>query len=304
MVKDLPEDYYYLSIPRELTGVAGTLFFISGEDQRGYGGNLWKSDGTEAGTVRLRTFTSGGYGARRNLTGVGGTLFFTAAESHGDELWKSDGTEAGTIEVRDINPNDFCSSSPSSLTDVGDTLFFTADDGIHGRELWKSDGTRSGTVRVKDIDPDDEGYDSGPSSLTDVGGRLFFSADDGAHGRELWKSDGTWTGTVLVKDINKGGGFTVPWWGTADTSTGTLKVRVEVSGPGRLVVGPVDGSELKWSVQDVARAGTTTVTLRPTWAGLAILKKVGWLRVKARFTFTPCGGTGTSVIRGYTLRLR
>ena len=49
-------------------------------------------------------------------------------------------------------------SGPSSLTGVGGTLFFTADDGIHGRELWKSDGTRAGTVLVKDIHPGD--YDS------------------------------------------------------------------------------------------------------------------------------------------------
>ncbi|MFM7791745.1 MAG: Calx-beta domain-containing protein, partial [Microcystis panniformis] len=33
------------------------------------------------------------------------------------------------------------SSSPINLTVVGNTLFFTADDGVNGRELWKSDGT-------------------------------------------------------------------------------------------------------------------------------------------------------------------
>ena len=46
------------------------------------------------------------------------------------------------------------------------------------------------------------------------------------------------------------------------------------------------------------------MTLRPTRAGMRTLKRVGRLRVKARFTFTPCGGTGTSVVRPYTLRLR
>ena len=37
---------------------------------------------------------------------------------------------------------------------------------------------------------------------------------------------------------------------------------------------------------------------------MRILRRDGQLRVKARFTFTPCGGTGSSVIRQYTLRLK
>ena len=114
-------------------------------------------------------------------------------------------------------------------------MFFTAGDGAHGPELWKSDGTEAGTVLVKDIHPGAGGYSS-PSSLTGVGGTLFFAADDGTHGSELWKSDGTEAGTVLVKDINAGGAFTVASKGTADTSTGTMRVRVAVAGAGRLVV--------------------------------------------------------------------
>ena len=88
---------------------------------------------------------------------VGGTLFFTANDGiHGYELWKSNGTNAGTVLVKDIQPDarggdDY---GPGSLTGVGGTLFFTADDGIHGSELWKSDGTKAGTVLVKDIVPD------------------------------------------------------------------------------------------------------------------------------------------------------
>jgi hypothetical protein len=54
----------------------------------------------------------------------------------------------------------------------------------------------------------------------------------------------------------------------------------------------------------VSSAGTTTIRLRPTKAGVRILKHVGTLRVKARFTFTPCGGTGSSVVHKYTLRMR
>jgi ELWxxDGT repeat protein len=212
----------------------------------------------------------------------------------------SDGTTAGTVLVKDIRPGAY-DGYPYHLAGVGGTLFFTARDGIHGRELWTSDGTRAGTVLVRDIHPGAREGD--PTHLTGVGGTLFFTADDGTQGRELWKSDGTEAGTVLVKDINAGGGFDVSR-GTPNTNTGTISVRVDVAGAGRLAVGPVAGSLIKRVVRDVDSAGSTKVTLRPTKAGMRILKRDGRLPVKARFTFTPCGGAGSSVIHRYTLRLR
>ena len=142
--------------------------------------------------------------------------------------------QVGTVLVKDIHADAYA-SGPSYLTGVGETLFFTARDGTHGSELWKSDGTRAGTVLVKDIRPGARcGY--GPDSLTGVGGTLFFAADDGTRGSELWKSNGTAAGTVLVKDINAGGAFRVASRGQADTSRGTLRLRVAVAGAGRLVV--------------------------------------------------------------------
>ena len=131
---------------------------------------------------------------------MGDTLFFTATTATG-EMWKSDGTRAGTVLVKDIDRGRL-RYGPDDLTAVGDTLFFTADDGIHGEELWKSDGTRAGTVLVKDIRPGDYASTASGLDLTAVGDTLFFTADDGTHGSELWKSDGTRAGTVLVKDIN------------------------------------------------------------------------------------------------------
>jgi ELWxxDGT repeat protein len=310
LVKDIhPGDYP--SDARELTpvgtGVNQTLFFTARDGV--HGRELWKSDGTEAGTALVRDIHTGvgsSYDAPSFLTDVGGTLFFSANDGNvGQELWKSDGTEAGTVLVKDVQPGAGGSyyDGPAFLTTVGPTLFFTEDDVVHGRELWKSDGTEAGTVLVKDIHPGAGSPYDESTAPTAVGDTLYFAADDGVRGQELWRSDGTEAGTVLVQDVNRGGAFRVVS-GKADTRKGTVTVRVLVAGGGTLVARPAAGSELRKSVRVVAESTATTITLRPTRAGMRILKRDGSLRVRARFTFTPCGGTGSSVVRPFTLKLR
>jgi ELWxxDGT repeat protein len=206
--------YYYGPPPvAELTNVNGTLFFVAND--QAYGDELWKSDGTAAGTALVLDifpgFNAGSYSenssAPNQLTSVNGTLFFVANDGvHGRELWKSNGTAAGTMMVKDIGPG-YSNTGPSGLTNVNGTLFFTADDGTHGPELWKSDGTAAGTVLVADINPGSAGSNPGGTSggtLTNVNGTLYFQADDGVHGIELWKSNGSAAGTILVKDIGPG----------------------------------------------------------------------------------------------------
>src|SRR5262245_56435491 len=223
-----------------LLGVNGTLFFAADDGVTGV--ELWKSDGTEAGTLPVKDISPGGgspFDPAEGLSqvGVNGTLFFAADDGvTGRELWKSDGTQAGTLRVKDIA--DPYSSSPSSFVDVNGTLFFAAADGVRGRELWKSDGTEAGTVRVKDI--------TNPGLLTDVGGRLDFQAsDNGFADYELWKSDGTEAGTLRVKDIVPGSQGSNPHW------------LVDVNGT--LFFGAFDG--VRWGLwkSDGTEAGTLRV---------------------------------------------
>ncbi len=211
----------------------------------------------------------------------------------------------GTVLVKDINPDVTYDSDPSSLTDVGGALFFAADDGTRGSELWKSDGTEAGTVLVKDINP----HDNDPilrrtTCLTAVGARYFSppmtaSAVASCGSRTALRRARCWSRTSMPAAA-----FTVPEKGTANFSKGTMRVKVKVTAAGRLEVGPTQGARLRRSVTEVAHAGTVTVTLRPTKAGLRTLEKVGRLRVEARFTFAPCGGVGTSATRHYTLKMR
>jgi ELWxxDGT repeat protein len=189
------------SNPVNLTNVNGVVFFVAND---GVSGNeLWKTDGTSAGTVLVKDIRAGGAGSLpQNLVNVNGTLYFTAIDStRGRELWKSDGTAAGTVLVKDVRGGS-ASSTPKNLTVVGNTLFFSAIDSSRGYELWKSDGTDAGTVLVKDINPGTTS--SSPESLVNNNGTLLFTAIHPTSGRELWKSDGTAAGTVLVQDIYAG----------------------------------------------------------------------------------------------------
>jgi len=191
------------SSPMDNADFLGTTMYFDANDTI-HGMELWKSDGTAAGTVMVKDIVSGAAGSNiGGMKGVGSIMFFTADDgTTGSELWKTDGTAAGTVMIKDINPG-AGNSYPGSLNAHGSMLYFKANDGTNGEELWKSDGTAAGTVMVKDINPG-AGGDIG--SLSSINGTLYFTADDGTNGMELWKTDGTAAGTVMIKDINPGAG--------------------------------------------------------------------------------------------------
>jgi ELWxxDGT repeat protein len=124
-------------------------------------------------------------------------IFFRRDGGSGTDLWVTNGTSSHL--VKDIAAPTVL--DPTLELAIGNTVYFTTDDGVHGRELWRSDGTAAGTALVKDIKP---GH-SQISSPTEVNGVIYFNTDDGVHGNELWRTDGTEAGTRLVKDINVGG---------------------------------------------------------------------------------------------------
>jgi ELWxxDGT repeat protein len=113
----------------------GTLLFLE-YDQAG-GIQVWKSDGTTAGTSVVADINAGKDNpVVENMIVVGNLAYFQADDGvHGLELWQTDGTAKGTKLTADIFRG-HSSSGPTALTNVNGTLFFNANDGVHGREPW------------------------------------------------------------------------------------------------------------------------------------------------------------------------
>ena len=102
---------------RAMSTAFGTTYF-SANGGPGFH-ELWKTDGTAAGTKLVRSVTLAAT-STASLAVAGDKVYFRATDvATGDELWVSDGTSGGTQMLRDIRPG-FSSSNASFLTAVGE----------------------------------------------------------------------------------------------------------------------------------------------------------------------------------------
>lgn len=186
--------------------IGNTMFFGCRADVTHDGLELWKTDGTVAGTTLVKTLISGGYYDEFLGTVYKNKLYFGASDGTDAYLSVSDGTDTGTHVIKNVNVVTtqpyFNEYNYAYFTQFGGLLFFTANDGNTGRELWITDGTTAGTKLLKDINAGANSSNAG--NMVIVSNNMFFTANDGIHGTELWKTDGTKAGTLLVKDITPG----------------------------------------------------------------------------------------------------
>ena len=191
------------SSPAEFVDFAGQILFSAKNTalHGAIGRELWKTDGTPAGTGSFKDLNPGvSDSTPQELTPLADTLYFSAFLSgSGREPWVSDGTPAGTVMLKDL-VSGTGSSNPHDFMTVGANVIFVADTGS-GKELWKTQGNEGSTVLLEDINPG--ASDSDPSQLTPLGDQVVFVASSPSGGRELWVTDGdTQAGTQLLKDIN------------------------------------------------------------------------------------------------------
>jgi len=193
------------------------LFFRATNGTNGY--EIFKTDGTEAGTVMLKDIAVGSANSIRKETffmTLNNIVLFEANDQiHGEELWRSDGTENGTYLLKDINPganhgvtqsnlyyNNFNDSnsfiaSQRSYGFLNGYLYFVANDGVE-YSIWKTDGTTGGTTKAVTMPV---ATTTMPQIIDSANGKIFFTSrvnNPGGGDIALWATDGTQAGTVRL----------------------------------------------------------------------------------------------------------
>jgi ELWxxDGT repeat protein len=204
LVKDIRKGVYsYSGLPAgsdigSMLKIGGTLYFSA--DDGVHGGELWKSNGTAAGTVMVKDIQPGSYGSNPEyLTNVHGTLYFVAyTGANGASLWKSNGTARGTVPVVSFGPG---SPNISNFSYLNGKFYFNTANSIHpGYHVWISDGTAAGTVLAAPLFP-------GIIEPWYVWGNLqnqtfYIVQGDNYWDSQLWRSDGTLGRAKLVHDFS------------------------------------------------------------------------------------------------------
>lgn len=179
-----------------------------------HGEELWRTDGSEAGTVMVADLFPGDYpSVPTELTRVGGFAYFVAeTPGLGREVWRSDGTGGGTTLVADLVPGPG-SSIPERLTAAGSELYFSAWTPERGREAWRVRDLGGGAFSVKALPEIAPGpLSSSPEVFREIGGAIYTAANDNLRGFELWR--------LREEDVVFSDGFegtTVDIWSTSSS---------------------------------------------------------------------------------------
>jgi ELWxxDGT repeat protein len=229
--------------PEERLGTAiylgsarGVLFFV--DDL----GQLFRTDGTAAGTVQLTSELSGAATLpNRDFVFLNGILYFVGCANADQELWRSDGTVGGTTKLAEMSAAFGCASSePRSLVVAGGRLFF-----LDAAAVWTSDGTAAGTLPVPAL------ASLAAVALSAVGNRLFILGGPAAAAggpSQLWATGAGGAGPQLLLAL------------PLDDERRAFQLSSFVVAGGRLLFAADDGSGNQLWSSDGTAAGTAPLT--------------------------------------------
>jgi ELWxxDGT repeat protein len=196
--------------PYDLIPTPLGVFFVANDGT--HGPELWKTDGTENGTVLLADLNADSttLGAKFNPLSVNyaflnGRFYFQGITfNEGHELWSTNGTTAGTAIVADATPG-YNIGLIRQMGIYGNKLIFNASSNQFYEKLWVSDGTATGTYSLQGSN----NFVSVLDQLIPYGGKMWFAGQD-TQDVELWQTDGTVDGTLQFADLFPGAESSFP----------------------------------------------------------------------------------------------
>jgi ELWxxDGT repeat protein len=220
----------------------GNLFLFSVPSATETTADIWRTDGTPAGTIPLVTNINTGSAGMNYIAGFNvynnKAYFLINDNIHPNvALWSTDGIDATsthTTFLKDLGASGSTNFNVLNLVGFPTKFifFYPTDNTFATYSMWQSDGTSAGTNVLKTFTANPRQMVIGgqillsgspviyPPYSYDIGtgavayslyqGKFFFSAYSATTGNELWVSDGTTAGTNMVKDINAGTADGIP----------------------------------------------------------------------------------------------
>jgi ELWxxDGT repeat protein len=141
---------------------------------------IWISDGTSAGTMKLDGVD---IPAQAPVAVTPSGVYFAGTDAAGTEPWISDGTAAGTYRLADLNSGSG-NSSPVWFVNFNGVTIFQARDASGTPTIFRTDSTAAGTVAAGSVP-------ARSSSTTQAGPfvagqNLYFVSTDSTAGDELF----------------------------------------------------------------------------------------------------------------------
>jgi ELWxxDGT repeat protein len=151
------------------------LYYVPANDPV-TGPELWRTDGTEAGTRVVKDLSpgDGGYSTVTPFPLRGGVGFLRGS----DIFASSDGTAAATALLNTVDGDGYGPNTPVVL---GDRAYFVGGFTPFGQALWRTDGSPAGTIALSAGGFDGTGATSGSpaaQSLAVLGSKLIFFGRD------------------------------------------------------------------------------------------------------------------------------
>lgn len=176
----------------QLTVMGNNLYFFANEASDEDSLQLWKTNGTTAGTEKIVSYKISNSETVNSLTAASAHIYYTVNKS----IYKSDGTTAGTgLFLGDCEPYHLTSLN-------GEVLFQTTTANPAMAHICITSNDPQGYTVLKDVAPNV--LNLSPNStyyslMNVVNNKLYFNISVTGPATELWQSNGTVAGTVLIK---------------------------------------------------------------------------------------------------------